>query len=144
MAEDEQSLLERLGIDIGYTSTHSKTITEKDIGLFAEVSGDYNPVHLDEEFARKTMFGERIAHGVIAISLISAAVARLPGMVILVSHSSRFLRPVKIGDTITATAEVIDTRRGEGIVRLKTTCANQDGKRVVEGETEVRIYAAPD
>lgn len=144
MAEDEPSLLERLGIDIGYQTTHTRTITEADIVKFAEVSGDYNPVHLDEEFARKTMFGGKIAHGVIAISLISAAVARLPGLVILVSHSSRFLRPVKIGDTITATAEVVDTRRDQGTVRLKTTCANQDGKRVVEGETEVRIYEAPD
>ncbi len=144
MAEDEPSLLERLGIDIGYQTTHARTITEADIVKFAEVSGDYNPVHLDEEFARKTMFGGKIAHGVIAISLISAAVARLPGLVILVSHSSRFLRPVKIGDTITATAEVTDTRKDKGIVRLKTTCANQDGKRVVEEETEVRIYAAPE
>jgi 3-hydroxybutyryl-CoA dehydratase len=144
MAENERSLLDRLGIDIGDTSTHRKTITEKDITQFAEVSGDYNPVHLDEEFARKTLFGGRIAHGVIAISLISAAVAKFPGLVILVSHSSRFLRPVRIGDTITATAEVIDTRQDKGIVRLKTTCANQDGKLVVEGETEVRVYEAPD
>ena len=144
MAEDEQSLLDRLGIDIGYTSTHRKMITEKDIGQFAEVSGDDNPVHLDEEFARKTLFGGRIAHGVIAISLISAAVAKFPGLVILISHSSRFLRPVRIGDTITATAEVTGTRKDKGIVSLKTTCANQDGKLVVEGETEVRIYAAPD
>ncbi len=144
MTEQEPSLLDRLGIDIGYKTTHTKSIAEADIVKFAEVSGDYNPVHLDEEFARKTLFGGRIAHGVIAISLISAAVAKFPGLVILVSHSSRFLRPVKIGDTITATAEVTDTRKDKGIVRLKTTCANQDGKRVVEGETEVRIYAAPD
>ncbi len=144
MAEQEQSLLDRMGIDIGYKTTHTKTIAEDDIVKFAEVSGDYNPVHLDEDFARKTLFGGRIAHGVIAISLISAAVAKFPGLVILVSHSSRFLRPVKIGDTITATAEVTDTRQDKGIVRLKTTCANQHGKPVVEGETEVRIYAAPD
>ncbi len=144
MAENEPSLLDRLGIDIGYTSTHRKMITEKDIKQFAEVSGDYNPVHLDEEFARNTLFGGRIAHGVIAISLISAAVAKLPGLVILISHSSRFLRPVRIGDTITTTAEVTGTRPDKGIVSLKTTCANQDGKRVVEGETEVRIYEAPD
>lgn len=143
MTENGLSILDRLGVDIGYTTTHRKTITEKDINQFAEVSGDYNPVHLDEEFARKTLFGGRIAHGVISISLISAAAAKLPGLVILISHSSRFLRPVKIGDTVTATAEVIGVRKDKGIVTLKTTCANQDGKLVVEGETAVRLYEAP-
>ena len=143
MAENDMSLLDKLGVDIGYQSTHTKTITGADIARFAEVSGDYNPVHLDEAYAKQTLFGGRIAHGVLAISLISAAAAKIPGLVILLSHSSRFLKPVKIGDTVTAIAEVTNTRKDKGIVTLKTTCTNQDGKTVVEGETTVRIFAEP-
>ncbi len=143
MAEKEISILEKLGVDIGYKTTHMKTITEANITQFAEVSGDYNPVHMSEEYAQKTPFGGRIAHGVIAIGLISAAVAKLPGLVILLSHTSRFLRPVRAGDTITATAEVVDTRQDKGIVTLKNTCTNQNGEVTIEGETVVRLYEAP-
>ncbi len=143
MAEKSISILDKLGVDVGYKTTHVKTISEKDIELFAEVSGDYNPVHMDEEYAKKTLFGGRIAHGVIPIGLLSAAGAKLPGLVILLSHSSRFLKPVRIGDTITAIAEVIEARKDKGIVTLKNTCINQDGEAVVEGETTVRLFEAP-
>ena len=143
MAEEDMSILEKLGVDIGYKTTHAKTITEADIIQFAEVSGDYNPVHMSEEFAKKTFFEGRVAHGVIAIGLISAAVAKLPGLVILLSHSSRFLKPVRIGDTITAVAEVVNTREDKGIVTLKNTCTNQNGEVTVEGETVARLYEAP-
>lgn len=143
MAEKEISILEKLGVDIGYKTTHMKTITEANITQFAEVSGDYNPVHMSEEYAQKTPFGGRIAHGVIAIGLISAAVAKLPGLVILLSHTSRFLKPVRAGDTITATAEVVDTRKDKGIVTLKNECTNQNGEVTLEGETVVRLYEAP-
>ncbi|MFH1652227.1 MAG: MaoC family dehydratase, partial [Chloroflexota bacterium] len=107
---EEQPVLERLGVDTGYRVSHTKEITEQDIRMFAEVSGDFNPVHLDEAFAQKTMFQGRIAHGVLAISLISAAMAKLPGLVILLSHQSRFLKPVRIGDTITAAGEATSVR----------------------------------
>ena len=143
MAEKDTSILERLGVDIGYKTTHMKTITEADIIQFAEVSGDYNPVHMSEEFAKKTFFEGRVAHGVIAIGLISAAATKLPGLVILLSHSSRFLKPVRIGDTITAVAEVVNTREDKGIVTLKNTCTNQNGEVTVEGETVARLYEAP-
>ena len=143
MAEKDMSILEKLGVDIGYKTTHAKTITEADIIQFAEVSGDYNPVHMSEEFAKKTFFEGRVAHGVIAIGLISAAATKLPGLVILLSHSSRFLKPVRIGDTITAVAEVVNTREDKGIVTLKNTCTNQNGEVTVEGETVVRLYEAP-
>jgi len=143
MVDKDTPILDKLGVDIGFKTTHMKTITEADINLFAEVSGDFNPVHMREEYAKKTFFGGRIAHGVIPISLLSAAMAKLPGLVILLSHSSRFLKPVRIGDTITAIAEVIDTRREKGIVTLKNTCTNQNGEVVVEGETTVRLYEAP-
>ncbi len=143
MTEDDMPILDKLGVDIGYKTTHMKTISKRDIELFAEVSGDFNPVHMNEEYAKKTFFGGRIAHGVIAVSLLSAAMAKLPGLVILLSHSSRFLKPVRIGDTITAVAEVTEARKSKGIVTLKNTCTNQNGEVTVEGETTVRLYEAP-
>ncbi len=139
----EQTILDKLGVDIGYKTTHIKTITEADIVMFAGVSGDFNPVHVAEEYAKKTFFGGRIAHGVIAIALLSAAMAKLPGLVILISHSSKFLKPVRIGDTITATAEAIAVRKDKGFVTLKNACTNQNGEVVVEAETVVRLYEAP-
>ena len=143
MTERSNSILDKLGVDIGFKTTHMKTVTEADIVLFAGVSGDFNPVHMCEEYAKKTFFGGRIAHGVIPIGLLSAAMAKLPGLVILLSHSSRFLKPVRIGDTITAIAEVTEARKDKGIVTLKNSCLNQNGEAVVEGETTVRLYEAP-
>ena len=143
MTEKDIPILDKLGVAIGDKTTHVKTIAEADIVQYAEVSGDYNPVHMNEEYAKKTLFGGRIAHGVIAISLLSAAMAKLPGLSILLSHSSRFLKPVRIGDTITAIAEVVDTRKDKGIVTLKSTCTNQDGEVTVDGETDVRLFEAP-
>lgn len=143
MAEKSGSILDKLGVGIGFKTTHVKTITEADIALFAGVSGDFNPIHMSQEYAKKTFFGGRIAHGVISIGLLSAAMAKLPGLVILISQSVRFLKPVRIGDTITAIVEVIDTRQDKGIVTLKNTCINQSGEIVVEGEATCRLYEAP-
>ena len=143
MLEKDVSILDKLGVDIGYKTTHVKAITENDIELFAEVSGDFNPVHMSEEYGKKTFFGGRIAHGALTQALLSAAMAKLPGLVIFLSQSVRFLKPVRIGDTITAIAEVIDTRRDKGIVTLKNACINQNGETVVEGEASCRLYEAP-
>ncbi|MBA7494150.1 hypothetical protein ES702_04723 [subsurface metagenome] len=143
MAEKEASILDKLGVDVGFKTTHTKTITEADINLFAEVSGDFNPVHVREEYARKTFFEGRIAHGALAQALLSAAMAKLPGLVIFLSQSVRFLKPMRIGDTITAVAEVTETRRDKGIVTLRNTCVNQNGETVVEGEAAVRLYEEP-
>jgi len=143
MVEKDTSILDKLGVDIGFKVTHIKTITEVDINLFAEVSGDFNPVHINEEYARKTFFGGRIAHGVLALSLISAAMAKLPGLVIFISAADKFLAPIRIGDTITATGEVIAVRKDKGIVTLKASCSNQKGEILVEGEWTVRLYDEP-
>jgi len=143
MAE-EVSILDKLGVDVGYKTTVMKTITEADILLFAAVSSDFNPVHMCEEFAKKTFFGSRVAHGVISIGLLSAAMTKLPGLVIFLSSSVKFLKPVRIGDTITAIAEVIAVRKDKGIVTLKNTCVNQKGETVVEGEAAVRLYPKPE
>ncbi len=136
-------ILDKLGVDVGTKVSHMKTVTETDIGMFAGVSGDFNPVHMCEEYAKKTFFGGRIAHGVIAIGLISAAMTKLPGLVIFLSDSNKFLAPVRIGDSITATAEVIKAKKDKGIITLKTTCANQRGETIVEGEWMLRLYEPP-
>ena len=143
MAEKGGSLLEKLGIEVGLKTTHMKTVTEADIVLFAGVSGDFNPAHVCEEYAKKTLFGGRIAHGALTLALLSAAMSKLPGLVIFLSQSVRFLKPVRIGDTVTAVAEVVETRQDKGIVTLKNTCTNQNGEVVAEGEATVRIYQEP-
>jgi len=136
-------LLERLGIAVGYRTTHTGTITEEGIELFAKISGDYNPLHVSEEYARKTMFGGRIAHGVMVVSFLSAAMAKFPAVTVLLSHSSKFKKPAKIGDTVTAVAEVTAVRQASGILTLKNTCTNQDGETLVEGETVLRLFEPP-
>jgi len=143
MAEQDVPILDRLGVDIGFRTEHVKTVTEDDVNLFAQVTGDFNPVHMNEEFARKTFFGGRIAHGALAQGLLSASMAKLPGLVIFLSQSLKFLKPVRIGDTITAIGEVVDVRKDKGIVTLKNTCVNQSGEAVVEGEALVRLFEKP-
>lgn len=143
MTEKEISILDKLGVDVGTKVSHMKTVTEADIVMFAGVSGDFNPIHVCETYAKKTFFGGRIAHGVIALGLISATMTKLPGLVIFLSDSNRFTAPVRIGDTITATGEVINVRKDKGIVTLKVTCTSQKGEVVVEGEWMVRLYEAP-
>jgi len=140
---EEVPILDKLGVDIGTRVSHKKTVTEADIMMFANVSGDFNPVHVSDEYARKTFFGSRIAHGIIPLGFLSAAMAKLPGLVIFLGASNKFLAPVRIGDTITATGEVIGVRKDKGIITLKTSCTNQKGETVVEGEWTVRLYQAP-
>jgi len=120
---------------VGDTAEMSKTVTEEDIVLFAKVTGDHNPVHVSREFAEKTRFGERIAHGMLSAGLISAVIGmKLPGPGCLyLSQTLNFRGPVKIGDEITAhveVAEVISEKR----LRLKTECRNQRSETVLDGE----------
>ena len=126
-------------ITIGQTASYSKQISEEDIQLFAAVSGDVNPVHLDAEFAATTQFGERIAHGAMTGAVVSAAIAmELPGPgTIYLSQSLRFRLPVKIGDTITIELEVTAKRDDKKFVTLQCTAVNQAGKTVASGVAEV-------
>jgi 3-hydroxybutyryl-CoA dehydratase len=131
-------------ISIGETASLAKTITEADICLFAGVTGDFNPLHMDKEFAKKTRFGERIAHGILSAGLISAVLGtKLPGPgSIYLSQSLNFHGPVRIGDTVTATVQV--TAYGEkGIVTMATTCCNQDGVVVLSGEAVLLLERLP-
>ena len=126
-------------LQIGQTASYSRTLTEQDILLFATVSGDVNPVHLDAEFARSTLFGERIAHGMYTGALVSAALAlRLPGPgTIYVSQSLQFRRPVMIGDRITIELTVIEKKDDKKFVTLNCSAINQNGKTVAKGPAEV-------
>jgi 3-hydroxybutyryl-CoA dehydratase len=125
----------------GMAAELSRTVTETDVVLFAGITGDTNPVHLDEEAARRSRFGGRIAHGILTAGLISAVLGtRLPGPgAIYMEQTLRFLRPVRIGDTVTARVEVIERDPGKRRVRLATTCSNQNGEPVLEGEATVLV-----
>lgn len=132
----------RIGeLAVGQSAEMTKTVMEDDITAFAKVSGDYNPVHLDEEAARKTMFGGRIAHGMLGASVISAAIAmKLPGPgSIYLGQTLRFTKPVRIGDTVTARIEVVEVIAPKKRVRLATTCRNQNGEVVIDGEATVMV-----
>ncbi len=124
---------------VGATASWSKTITSADVQAFATLSGDDNPLHVDEAFARNTRFGRPIVHGMLVASLISAVLGRqLPGPgTIYLSQSLEFLRPVYPGDTITATVEVVRVREDKPVVTLITRCTNQNGEEVVRGEAVV-------
>jgi acyl dehydratase len=126
-------------LSIGQTASYSKTLTEEVIALFAAVSGDVNPVHMDEAFAATTMFKGRIAHGMWTGALISAAIAmELPGPgSIYLGQTLSFRAPVRLGDTITITMEVTEKKADKGFVTLACTAVNQDGTVVVKGSAEV-------
>ncbi len=125
---------------VGQTASLGKTITEADILMFTAVSTDTNPVHLNAEVAKESIFGERIAHGMLSAGLISAVLGtRLPGPgTIYLGQTLRFRAPVKIGDTVTATAEITALDPTKNRATLKTTCTVA-GKAVIEGEATVQV-----
>lgn len=126
-------------LKVGDSAQFSKTVSETDVYLFAGITGDFNPAHVDEEYAKKTYFGTRIAHGLLPAGFISAVMGtRLPGPgSVYLRQELTFLGAVKIGDTITARVEVTEIDTVKGRVRLLTTCDNQEGKRVLTGEAVV-------
>ena len=125
----------------GDTASITKTITDEDIRRFADASGDHNPLHLDEEFAKTTRFGRRIAHGMLSASLISAVIAGdLPGEgSIYLAQTLQFVAPVFPDDTVTARVTVVSQREDKPIVKLATVCTNQHGEVVVKGEATVLV-----
>ena len=126
-------------LEVGMTATFAKTITEADIILFAGASGDNNAIHINDEFARGTVFGGRIAHGFLTASVISAAVAnRLPGPgAVYVSQQLNFRAPVRPGDTVSAIVRVKEVIGDRSRVVLETTCRVR-GVVVVDGEALVK------
>jgi 3-hydroxybutyryl-CoA dehydratase len=128
-------------LKIGDTFTVRKEVTDELIRKFADVSGDYNPIHLDEEFAAKTRFGKRIAHGMLGASFISAVLGYKlsENKIVYLSQSLKFTAPVFIGDTVTAKAVVRQIREDKPIVTIETTCENQMGETVITGEAKIMI-----
>ncbi|MES2524002.1 MAG: MaoC family dehydratase [Gemmatimonadota bacterium] len=128
---------------VGQWAELSKYVSDADVMQFADVTGDRNPVHVDPVAAAASRFGERIAHGMLAAGYISAVMAmKLPGPgAIYVSQSLRFVRPVRIGDTITARAEVVEVFATRRRLRLSTLCRNQQGEVVVDGEAVILVPA---
>jgi 3-hydroxybutyryl-CoA dehydratase len=132
-------------LKVGDEASFSKTVSESDIYLYAGITGDFNPAHINEAYAKGTFFKTRIAHGMLTAGFISAILAnQLPGPgTIYLKQELSFLAPVHIGDTITAIVEVIELIAQKNRVRLKTTCSNQDGVVVLEGEATVSPPKTP-
>ncbi|MEO8192758.1 MAG: MaoC family dehydratase [Gemmatimonadales bacterium] len=127
-------------LSVGQSAEYSKAVTDADVMTFAGITGDFNPVHVDEAAAAKTRFGGRIAHGMLSAGLISAVIAnQLPGAgSIYLTQTLRFTAPVRIGDTVTVSvsvAELMPKKR----VRLSTVCRNQKGETVLDGEATVLV-----
>lgn len=126
-------------IYIGMKKSVTKTISESDVYTYAGLIGDINPVHVNAEYAKTTRFGERIVHGMLTASFFSTIVGMLiPGAdAIYLGQTCKFLLPVKFGDTITATGEVISMRPEKKIAVMRTTIVNQRGELVIDGEATV-------
>ena len=123
----------------GDSAEITKTIKQADVDAFADLTGDHNPVHVDEEFAKTTRFGRRIAHGMLTASLISSVLAnKLPGKgSVYLGQTLKFVAPVFPGDTITARVTVKEIRADKPIVKLETICINQHDEIVIRGEATV-------
>lgn len=130
-------------LTIGSTVRFSKQITDTDVQDFARASGDTNRLHLDQDFAEESRFEDRIVHGTLVSGLISAALARLPLLTVYLSQDLQFLRPVEIGDRVTAVCEVVE-ELGEGKYRLTTQVFDEDEELVVDGEAVVLIDELPE
>jgi 3-hydroxybutyryl-CoA dehydratase len=132
-------------LNVGDTAQFAKTVTETDIYLYAGITGDFNPAHVNEAYAKNTFFKTRIAHGMLTAGFISAIIAnQLPGPgTIYLKQDLSFLAPVRIGDTITAQVEIIELNADKNRVTLKTTCENQDGVLVLTGQGLVSPPKAP-
>ena len=132
-----------MDLKIGDTFSIERHVSDDVIRKFAEVSGDYNPIHLDEEFAKTTRFGKRIAHGMLSAAYISAVLGNeFKGRTIVyLSQTLKFTAPVFIGDTVTASSKVSKIRDDKGIVTLETLCTNQNGEMLVKGEAVIMVLS---
>jgi len=142
----EEDGMAELRVKVGDKATFTKTVTADDIVAFARVTGDEQPLHLDDAYAAKTRFGKRIAHGMLSAGYISAVLGTKlapQAVVVYLSQQMRFRLPVAIGDTITAEAEVTALDEEKRIATVRTDCVNQRGEAVVKGEATVLLDPAP-
>ena len=130
-----------MDLKVGDQFSKSREVTDALVRQFADVSGDYNPIHLDEEFAKNTRFGRRIAHGMLSGALISAVLGYefKERKIVYMSQTMKFTAPVYIGDTVMTTAIVTSIREDKNIVTIETVCTKQDGTVAVKGEAVVMI-----
>ncbi len=128
---------------IGDTFSFQRKVTDELVRKFADVSGDHNPIHLDDNFAKTTRFGKRIAHGMLSGAFISAVLGNefKERKIVYLSQTMKFIAPVFINDTVIAAATVTSIREEKRIVLLDTICTNQTGERLVEGEAVVMILS---
>jgi 3-hydroxybutyryl-CoA dehydratase len=130
-------------LKVGDSNSFEKTITAADVLLFSAVSGDCNPMHINEEFAKNTQFGARIAHGALVASLISTALTNAFPTSIYISQTTKFVAPVYLGSTIKAVVTCKE-KLGKGKVLMQTNCYDQTGKLVIEGEAVTRLARDPE
>ena len=132
-----------MDLQIGDKFSTERDVTDDLIRKFAEVSGDYNPIHLDEEFAKTTRFGKRIAHGMLSGAFISAVLGHefKERKIVYLSQTMKFTAPVYLGDTVTAAATITNIREDKGIVTLETICTNRNGETLVKGEAVVMVLS---
>lgn len=132
-----------MDVKVGDSFSTSREVTDELVRKFAQVSGDYNPIHLDEEFAKTTRFGRRIAHGMLSGAFISAVLGNefKHLKIVYLSQTMKFVAPVYLGDTVIATGTITAIREDKGIVTLETICTNQNGELLVKGEAAVMILA---
>lgn len=128
-------------IFVGNSASISKTFTIKDVEEFSDLSNDKNPVHLDEEFAKSSIFGQRVVHGMLVASLFSGLLGeKLPGKgTIYIGQTLSFTAPVPIGEEVTATVEIVNIREDKPIITLQTICVNSIGQTVIDGEAVVKV-----
>jgi 3-hydroxybutyryl-CoA dehydratase len=127
-------------IQIGDKATFSKTMTESDIFAFSAITGDFNPIHVDVEFAKESIFKQRVVHGMLTAGLIDQTLTNIGGAGnIHLSQFVKFTAPVHIGDTITVISEAVSKDAGKNRVTVKSTVTNQTGKTVLEGEALIMI-----
>ena len=130
-----------MAVAVGDKYTTTREVTAELIRDFADLSGDHNPIHLDEEFARSTRFGRRIAHGMLSGAFISAVLGNEfdARKIVYLGQTMRFTAPTFIGDVITTTATITDIRKDKNIVTLTTECRKQTGELTLTGEAKVMI-----
>lgn len=126
-------------VGVGYKIRYKKKIKEIDVQLFGLVSGDFSPLHFDQEVAKKTKFGERVVHGMLTTSLISAALARIPGLVVILETYFRYVSPVRIGDEVVVEGNIIeaDTERSRYKIEIMCSIGN---RKAVEGWAKIIIW----
>ena len=138
----ERNIRNEEEVTVGDSVRFTKRLTAEDVRTFAEISGDTNRLHLDPEFAEQTRFGRQIVHGTLVGGLISAALARLPGLTIYLSQDLQFTKPADIGESLTADCEVVEDL-GDRRYRLSTVVETEDGTPVIDGEAVVLIDDRP-